>query len=438
MSLRLGYLASYLRQFSVNVTIVDGLLLNLDLDILVRRIQDEAPDVVGITCMTAYYAETVRLVHRLRKEKVVTIVGGMHPTFLPAETLQETGCDFVITGEGEIALNGLVQAGFDHRGIPGIFSADDAGKGHTQFTRAEKVTRLDDLPFPDWKQIDPCRYPRTTHIAITKNYPCAPVLTSRGCPYCCTFCASPRFYNRSIRFRSPGNVIEEISYLVSEFGVKEIHFEDDNLTLDRGHIESLCRLLIEKDFGISWACPNGIRADTIDESLIMLMKKSGCYYIAYGIESADPGQLKRMKKHENLGTITRAIEMTVRAGITCQGFFIFGMPGETKMTMERSIRYAVQSKLSRAQFFILDILPGSELWDTLKGRFVPHRGKDSFREPDWLPDGLTRKDLLKFQTKAFRYFYLFSLKHLFRFIIAVRPGHLKNLWRLIRSYRIFH
>jgi len=436
--LGLGYLASCLQTYSMDVLIMDGLLLNLDPDQLVHQILDEAPDAVGITCMTAYYPETIQLAGLLRRNRVRTIIGGMHPTFLPVETLHETGCDFVIAGEGEVALRRLIEADFHHRGIPGIYTVDDIVAEPIQFTKAERIDRLDSIPFPDWKQINPSLYPRAGHVSITKHYPCAPVLTSRGCPCTCTFCAGSRFYDRTIRFRSPEHVVEEIILLVKDFGVREIHFEDDNLTLEREHIESLCRHLIRKNIGISWACPNGIRADTIDKSLVTLMKKSGCYYIAYGIESGDPDQLQRMKKHENLETLKRAIHITVQAGITCQGFFIFGMPGETKETMKKSIRFAKHSKLSRAQFFILDILPGSDLWDTLKGRFDPPWKKDSFREPDWLPEGLTRKDLVTFQAKAFRQFYLFSIKRLFKLIVSVRPGQLATLFHLIRSYRFFH
>ncbi|MDO8551679.1 MAG: radical SAM protein [bacterium] len=123
------------------------------------------------------------------------------------------------------------------------------------------------------------------------------------------------------------------------------------------------------------------------------MKKSGCYFVAFGIESGNQKILEKIKKGEDLETIKKAIEMVDKLGLICQGFFIFGLPGETKRTIIDSIEFAKKSKLSRAQFAILDILPGSELWESLKGKFKPNWNKISYLEPEWVPEGITKLNL---------------------------------------------
>lgn len=432
----LGYLSSYLREYDIEVKILDGLCDNMDNEILQNKILDENPDAVGITCLTAFYREVIDLSRKLKKKNVVVIIGGVHPTFLPLETLNDSNCDYVVMGEGEVALLKLIQNNINNSGIIGVYSKEDIKLRKRPLGKAERIMHLDKLPFPDWEQINPNKYPKAPHGAIVKNFPVAPIMTTRGCPYSCTFCASPRFYDRKVRFRSPENVIEEIKYLTNRFGIKEIHFEDDNLTIKPHHIEKICELIIENDIKISWACPNGIRADKVDESLIKLMKKSGCYYFAYGIESADQQILNNIKKQEDIETVEKSINLAHEAGISCQGFFIFGLPGETKETIDKSICFAKKSKLDRAQFLILDVLPGSELWDTLKGQFIPNWGKKSYQEPEWLPKNITKEYLMRSQTRAFFEFYFKSPMRFLKLALSIKFGQIKYLFKRLVDYRI--
>jgi radical SAM superfamily enzyme YgiQ (UPF0313 family) len=229
--------------------------------------------------------------------------------------------------------------------------------------------------------------------------------------------------------------VREVKYLVDNFGVKEIHFEDDNLTFKREHVTEICNRIIDGGIKIHWACPNGIRADRVDEDLIKLMRKAGCYYFAYGIESANPQILNNIKKRETIDTIKTAIKTADSQGISCQGFFIFGLPGETEETIKESINFAKTSKLSRAQFLILDILPGCELWDTLKGKFTPNWDKDSYREPEWLPENLSKEKLLRFQSKAFWQFYL-RPRIFLKLLRLVDAKQIKFLLKRFKAYRL--
>ena len=434
--LGLGYLASYLTQHGIQVEIVDALRDNLSNTAACQAILSRKPDAVGITCLTAFYREVVDLSRLLKVQDVPVVVGGVHPTFLPYQTLKDSACDYVVVGEGEIALLSLVRNGFRGEGIPGVYSLTNLQPGCKEPAKAPIVTNLDDLPFPDWDQLDPNSYPQAPHGAIAKNFPIGIIMTTRGCPYRCSFCASPRFYGRRVRFRSPENVVQEIKHLVSRFGVKEIHFEDDNLTLKRDHVERLCRLIIAEGIKVSWACPNGIRADRVDAPLMRLMKQSGCYYFAYGVESANRQILHNVHKEEDIETIEESIRLATATGISCQAFFIFGLPGETSESIAETINFAKRSGLSRAQFLILDILPGSELWDELKDEFQPNWSKKSYKEPEWLPPGLSKQDLLGAQSKAFREFYLKTPRRLVPLVLSMRPGQLFYILHRLREYRI--
>ncbi len=433
--LGLGYLASYLKSQGIHVVVIDALKDGMDNECILNIVIKEKPDAVGLNCLTAYYEEVVRLSRLVKSHQYRCIIGGLHPTFMPFSMLSDSGADFVICDEAEIALTRLCKKAFDHRGIAGVYTIQDLASDKDPVARGEIIQDLDDLPFPDWDQIPPGTYPMAPHGAIVRNFPVAPVMTTRGCPYDCTFCASPKFYGRRVRFRSVANVIEEIKLLVNKFNVREIHFEDDNLTLKKEFVTELCHKIIESGLKISWACPNGMRADKVDEKLIRLMARSGCYYFAFGIESANPKILKNIRKEETIDTIRKSIEWADKAGISCQGFFIFGLPGETAETIEETIQFARTSRLSRAQFLILDVLPGSSLWDTLKGKFKPNWEKDSYKEPEWIPKGLTADQLRKAQARAFRAFYLRPFI-LFKLVQLIKWGQLAFLFKRLSAYRV--
>ncbi|MFH0936749.1 MAG: radical SAM protein [Candidatus Daviesbacteria bacterium] len=432
--LGIGYLSSYLKKQGINVKIIDALKENLSLEDLILKIFSQKPDVVGITCLTAFYKEVVTLSRALKEKDLKVIIGGVHPTFLPFATLEDSKADFIICGEGEQALAKLLKNNFKTKNIAGVYSQKDIDKQKIP-QKAIPVENLDDLPFPDWLQLNPNSYPKAPHGAVVKKFPIGVIMTTRGCPYQCTFCASRRFYDCKIRFRTPENVIKEIKYLIKNYGVKEIQFEDDNLTLKREHVEKICNLIIKNKLKISWTCPNGIRADRVDELLLRLMKKAGCYFIAFGVESANKKILKNVRKLESIETIKKAIELAHKIGIECQGFFIFGLPGETRKSIQESIEFAKNSKLTRAHFMILDILPGSELWDTLQGKFKPNWEKNSYKEPEWMPKGLSKKNLMDAQTQAIRQFYFRPITFL-RLARRARPQQIRFIWQRIKDYRL--
>lgn len=429
--LNLGYLSAYLKRQGYEVKIVDGLNLSLSNRQLIPKLKDA--DLIGISCMSDYYLETRDLVKRLKQENKPIVIGGAHASALPRETLEDTGADYIISCEGEETLLELVQA-IEANGrldqIKGLLSKD------IQLQPRGFIADLDSLPFPDWGQIDPRKCKRAPHGAVVKHFPVAPIITSRGCPYSCKFCASPYLWSRTIRFRSPKNVVDEIEYLVKNFGVKEIHFEDDNLTLKQDHIEGICKLILERRIKISWATPNGVRADTMTDELIDLMKRSGCYFLVFGIESANQEILNNIDKKTNLLAIERAVRIANRLGLITQGFFIFGLPGETEQTIQETINFAKKIPLDRAQFLLLDILPGSALWQELNGASIANWTRRSYQEVTWVPPTISRDALEQAPAYAFRSFF-FRPKQMMRLVKFIKPNQIPFIIRRLADFKIF-
>ena len=434
--LGLAYLSAVLRAAGHECHVLDGLVLRRDTEGLARAVLGYAPDLVGITCLTAFAPQAFALSLRLQQAGLSVVLGGVHPTMLPRQTLDEAGCAFVVRGEGEVALPRLLEQELDPEGIAGVYTPDSLPTSSQDWKLAETVEELDSLPFPDWERVQLRHYQLAPHGGLVRAVPLAPVMSSRGCPYACRFCASPGFYGRRIRFRSPAAVEAEVRWLQRAHGVRELHFEDDNLTLRRDHAEELCSRLAALPGRLVFACPNGIRADRVDRPLARSLAEAGCYRAGLGIETADPTLLASIGKGESLEAISTAIEALDEAGILAQGFFVFGLPGETRETLERSIDYACASRLSIAQFLILDILPGSALWDELAGSFTPDWHKGSFREPEWLPEGLTRKDLQEAQKRAFLRFFLSKPSRLLALGKMVRPRQAGVILQRLRDFRI--
>lgn len=429
--LGMGYISSCLKAGGFESSIVDGLNHSLSNGEVALRCADA--DLVGINCLSDYYPKVVELTKLLKDRGKKVVIGGPHASVLPRETLLGTGADFVVVGEGEETMLELAEAirdGKPTEGIKGLITRDGGVLVKRPF-----IKDLDSLPFPDWAQMDPRTYKKAPHGGFVKKFPVAPITSTRGCPYECTFCASPEIWGRRIRYRSPENVVDEIGLLVNEFGVKEIHFEDDNLTLKRSHVEGICELILERKIKVSWATPNGIRVDTITPKLLKLMKRSGCYFIAFGIESGNESILKKIKKETDLATITHAVQMAHKAGLMTQGFFIFGLPGETEATIKNTVNYAKTIPLDKAQFLLLDVLPGSELWHELKGGVRADTSARSYQNVTWVPDGIGRHELERAPSKAFKSFFL-RPRQMFNALRFIKPSQFSFVLKRMADFGV--
>ncbi len=429
--LALGYLKAYLVREGHDVKAVDALNLGLDNEQLVQRCA--GADLVGFSILSDYYPQTVDTIRRLKAQGVKVVVGGPHVTVIPSETLEESGADFAVTSEGEPSLAALVadlEAGGDGEGVPGVVTP-----GNPTPELQPLIKDLGDLPFPDWDDMAPGTYPPAPHGGVAKNYPIVPMTSSRGCPYNCSFCSSPFQWRRRIRFRPPEDVVDEIEYMVARHGVREVHFEDDNLTMRRDHAWAIAEGILRKGIKVSWATPNGIRADKVDRPLLALMKRAGLYSVAFGIESADPEVLRQCNKQASVEKYTRAINIASDLGILTQGFFIFGLPGETEQSIQRTIDFATNSRLDKAQFLLLDVMPGTEIWDQIEPK-PDLTSYQSYHDVTWCPDGVSPKVLKAAQARAFRTFFLSRPRRIVKMLSLIRPTQLRYVLRRFSDFRI--
>jgi anaerobic magnesium-protoporphyrin IX monomethyl ester cyclase len=418
--LGLGYISSYLKSKGHTTKLFDPQRdQSTDTQKTVEEITEWKPDFVGITATTAMYMEAERIAGKL-KGKFPIVMGGVHPSVLPKETMEYGSADYVVVGDGEYAFEAIANGEYKSGSI----------------VQGSPVKDLDAMPWPDWEEIGLLKYPRAPWGGVTKRWPVGTIITTRGCPYSCTFCAAPMYTQRKMRYRNPIDVVDEIDYLMCTYGIKELNISDDNFTVKREHAVAVCEEILRRNIKLTWSCENGIRADRVDPELLKLMKRAGCYRVAIGIESPNEEILKRAKKLETLEQIEKAVYDANKAGLEVRGCFVVGLPGETKETMQKTARWARSMPLLEANFTLLDVLPGSELWTELKGQFKPDWSKKSFKTPEYLPHGLLKEDLIEGQKLMFRMFYT-TPRRAWRIITRLRPAQFKQFLRRLKDFRIF-
>ncbi|MDD5085089.1 MAG: radical SAM protein [Candidatus Omnitrophica bacterium] len=431
--LGLGYLASALSKIGVSVRILSCVKEKMGQSELIAYIKGYCPDVVGFTAFThdiPSVKESLGLIKNYRRD-ITTIVGGPHISAIPEETFNYLGgsIDFGFKGEAEVGLPMLVRRlggeyGLELSTIAGLIRREGA---RVIVNEQIFVEDLDKFDMPAWELMDPRTYPDAPQGVIFRQSPIAPIMATRGCPYRCTFCAGNVVGGRKIRTRSLPNVMAEIRHLAENYGVREFHILDDNFSMDRSFVREFCKAIIDYNPNLSWCCPNGLRLDRLDAETVKLMKRSGCYYISVGIESGSDRMLKKVKKGFTVAQIKEQVWMVKNAGMDVNGFFILGLPSETKEEMEATIRLAKELPLSRVQFYNFIPLPSTESYDELvrQGEIGALNWEHAFQaEVSYSPAGISKESLKAMQKRAHLEFYL-------------RPSILWNLLTQIRSFEQF-
>lgn len=367
----LGYLAAFLKKHNHKVILLDCPILNISNEDIFTIIKKYNPSIVGVTALTAHYDEMRELcnfIYDKRKDcnaqlNFLLIIGGIHVTSLPELSLSECKADLAVLGEGELTLLELADARDKNENpydIDGV-AYYEAGNFKCNKPR-ELIKNLDDLPFPAWESMPIKRYTYGPHGHDYLRAPFAPILTTRGCPFSCTFCASTNLWRRRIRYRSPKNVVDEMEFLIQNYGVREFHIWDDNITLSKKHIIGICREILQRKLDITLKCANGVRIDSLDEELLTWMKRAGFYLIVLAVESGSQRILNRAKKKLDLQKIPRITKLTQKLGFVTKGFFILGLPGENISSALKTVNYPKKMGLNFAVFFGAVPLPGSEIF----------------------------------------------------------------------------
>jgi len=346
------------------VIILDQPTMNTSRKELAEFFRKEKPDIVGFSGMTPEIVESAEEAEIARKElpKAKIVIGGQHSTVLPIETLKEFKVfDIAISGEGEEVFPKIVDALSKGKQLNFAGVAFRKGKGIKFSGMAPEIQDLDRLPLPAYALLPMEKY-TYNQIGISDRKYFA-IMSSRGCPYQCTFC-SHAVFSKKVRFRSAENVLKEIDTLYNDYGVRAVGFLDDTFNINKQRLKEVCGGLIERKYDLVWACT--ARVNTIDEESIGWMKKAGCIKISFGVESGDPEMLERIKKGITLEQIEKAFKLAHRQKILTLAYMMINLPGETRKSIEASKKFIKKVSPDYIAVAILCPLPGSEIFSEHK------------------------------------------------------------------------
>lgn len=315
-----------------------------------ENIKRFGPDIVGITMFTANYkvAKIIARIARKLNKEVKIVVGGTHPTIDPEGTLSNGEFDYLVRGEGEFTFLELV-GGKDVSEIAGL-SYKKKGEIINNPPRPF-IKDLDSLPFPS----------RDLFLNNTSNIDYENIITGRGCPYSCIYCASNKIWDRKVRFRSPYNVIMELIYLKEKFNSPILYVVDDTFTLRKDRAKEICRGIIKRNLDLKWKCDT--RVDCIDYELVSLMKQAGCIRIKIGVETGSEKIMKKIKKGLTKDKIRKGVEVIKKVGLPLTAYLMAGFPGETNDDIRQTIQFG---KEIDADYYSLSIVApylGTEIYD---------------------------------------------------------------------------
>ena len=357
----LAILAAYARQRGYNdIKIFDFDVHGGPAKALAEKIISEKPDIVGFTCLTPRFPAILAIASFVKQAapQAVIVIGGPHVNGVKEKILNDAAIDFGMIGEAETAFVELLDSIKSKSGLGGVHNLIYRTEGKVRINPVfPAIQDLDSLPFPAWDLLDLNDY---TDQALY-NGPHAGIMSGRGCPYSCIFCASKVTWGQKVRLRSAENVVGEIVELIGKFGISEYMFYDDTFTINRKRAADICRLIIEKNLKIRFYLQS--RADTIDLELAQLLKTAGCIGVAIGVESGDEIILKQIGKCETKDQFRKAVKIFKEVGLPCVASYIIGLPGDTHETIKATIDFANELDTDQAKFMIATPYPGTALYD---------------------------------------------------------------------------
>jgi len=369
--LGIGYIAAYIQKFSHHrVEIFDAHTYGLNASQTAEKILEKKPDVVGVHSITDNRFKAIALFKELKKrdKNVIILTGGPHFSLTAKNALEIVPeIDYIIKGEGEKAivefLNSIEGKG-DILKVPGIIYRDSNGE-----IRENKlinlIENLDELPMPAWNLFDLKEYDKPIDGTDIKSIG---VLSARGCPNVCVYCANAR---SGLRLRSPKNFVDEVEFLNKEYGYKGFDFWDDTLTMVNEHATAICEEILKRKLDIAWYAR--ARVNTVNEELLKLMRKAGCIRISYGVESGSPRILKIIRKNITIDQVKEAVKASSDVGMAVVENFMVNLPDETIDDLKQTIglmKWLGQVKNSYPSYGFTVIYPGTELESMAKERGI--------------------------------------------------------------------
>lgn len=418
-------IAAVLEQNAIHVEIIDCYAAPATAEKLLETILSKKPDLIGLSCTTSSFLEGYEIAKLVKKFKpeIFTVVGGAHACTIGAPLLDSfPDIDYLVIGEGEQTMLELVQSGCKLvEDIPGI-AYRKHGVG-TLTAQRELIAELDTLPFPAYHLLP--NFPERYTLPLF-SFPTAPnssIISSRGCPYSCSYCDRSVFA-RGFRFNSPEYIIEHVEMLNRNYGIRHVFFYDDLFTFDRNRVTRFCDLKKQKQLKVTYNCI--ARLEHVDHELLSLLKNSGCWQVNFGIESGDPDVVKKHRKFFGLDEVGSKLQMVKDAGMRVKGLFMIGLPGENEEAIRRTIDYALSLPLEEINVTKFTPFPGAPVYKSIHehGEFKENWPLMNCMNFVFIPHGMTKEQLEDLYNEFIHRFY-----HRAR----IHWGYASMLWRSPRS-----
>ena len=419
--LGLLYLAGYLEKFSSHkVTIIDAQVEELSYQSLMSRIGAMKADVVGITAMTMTLIDVIKTVNIVNvvKPGIKIVLGGPHVHLYPRETISLANVDYLVIGEGEKTFKNLLDNIDDKaelRKIPGLVFKNNGEIVNTGFSLFSE--NLDEIPFPA-RHLVP--YKKYTSV-LTQNDVITTVITSRGCPFKCTFC-NRLHLGKKFRARSADNIVEELEEC-TRMGINTFLFYDDSFTINKKRVIEICEKIVERQLKINWNIRT--RVDVVDEELIRHLSMAGCKGIHYGVESGTEKILKILRKDITIEQILKAFYLTAKYKIATLAYFMIGNPTETLEDIKATFQLMRKLRPDYAHITVLIPFPGTKIY--LDGQKQGVIKKDYWKEfaqnpmsdfkPPYWEELFSQDELNSLLIKGYKQFYsrpLYIVKRLIK------------------------
>lgn len=352
--------------------IIDANMDNLTKEQFAKIIEIEKPNILGISVLTNEYGDSGIIAGDIAKQVnsgIKTILGGVHATSNSRQIIPEKSIDYVVVGEGELILKGLCDHITRSTAMPAKGIVFKNGLDIIDLGRAEFIQDLNALPLPSYDKIDFSKYANAIQresVDRPRIMPYANIITSRGCPYQCCFCQAGKISGKKPRLRNVENVLNEIEFLKEKYSIKSLIFDDDNLVFNKDRAKGIFRGMVDRKFNLKWNAI-AMAAYKLDESLISLMKESGCEYVDIAIESGVKRVLEDIiHKPLKLEHATEVASLLKKYKIDFAANFIVGFPGETWEEIRQTIKFAEEFNADYTKIFIATPLPNTELHDLAK------------------------------------------------------------------------
>lgn len=361
----LAYAAAVLEREGVQVKLYDFPAMDWGKGELTTLIRENLPDYVVLDSTTPSIFSDVDcacICKTFSDAKVIMV--GPHASALPEETLllAKGAVDVVCIGEYDYTVRDVVMGWTDLSKVEGICFWNDGVPVRTQ--ARPPIRNLDELPFPAWHHLDLMKY-----FDGGKLHPYIDIFSGRGCPHSCIFCLWPQvMHGQKVRLRSPLHVVDEIEHDIDlcpqVLKTGEFFFEDDTFTLVKSHALAICEEILRRNLKITFSV--NARSDTSDKELFSALKKAGCRELLVGFESGDQGMLDKMKKGQTIEDAKRLMEFANQTGLKVHGCFVFGLPGETQESINKTMDFALNLGLHTVQFAGAVPFPGTRYFDHCK------------------------------------------------------------------------